>query len=387
MKRASLDKKRRTARRRRELAAKKAQVAARSAQVHRQLVSDLEHNVGIRHLSLHNIAMLTPSQRADFEQVIVRASQRRADAIARQRAERKAEHDKRVRSLLTPSPRVNKNTIYMASRQLTDESVIQSMPAKQARLARNANNRILAARARVQDAANGRGMNVGKLDAMVASKMLGVGQDDVVQYGPGVEESSLRSAAKGIAAARRRMESGSMSESKYNVYLASMARKAGLSVSGVSGSSERARMMQLAQDGYTEEQARRIFESEKALRKRRRKGSGSLSRGERRRLAVAKKVERYRAPGMSQDQTRALLRALDLIGYRRWYEGLTAAQRDYLHRNTNFVPDVMTAIDSPPRSQRASGADGIASMKVLSQLNGDAAIHAANQMLSLAGLK
>lgn len=387
MKQASSDKKRRAARRRKELVAKKAQIKARSAQVHRQLVSDLEHNVGIRHLSIKNIAMLTPSQRNDLEQVIMRASLEKAERLASARAERKAEHDRRVRSLLTPSTKVNRNTLYVASRQLIDESVIQSMPARQARLARNANNRILAARQRAQDAANGRWLNVSKLDAMVASKMLGIGQDDVVQYGPTVEESSLRSAAKGIAAARRRMESGSMSESMYNIYLASMARKAGFSVSGVSGSSERSRIMQLAQEGYTEEQARRIFESEKALRKRRRKGSGSLSRGERRKLAAAKKVEQYRTPGMSPDQTRALLRALDLIGYRQWYEGLTAAQRDYLHRNTNFVPDVMAAIDSPPRSQRASGADGIASMKVLSQIMGDAAIHAAEQMLSLAGLK
>lgn len=387
MKQASLDKRRRAVRRRKELAVKKAQVKARSAQVHEQLVSDLERNVGVRHLSVKNIAMLTPSQRRDLEQVIVRASLTRAESMAEQRAERKAEHDRRARSLLTPSPRVNKNTLYMAGRRLIDESAMQSMSSKQAKLARAANNRILAARQRVQDAANGRWMNVGKLDAMVASKMLGIGQDDIVQYGPSVEENSLRSAAKGIAAARRRMESGSMSESTYNVYLASMARKAGLSVSGVSGSSERARMMQLAQDGYTEEQARKIFESEKALRKRRRKGSGSLSRGERRKLAIAKKVEQYRVPGMSADQTRALLRALDLLGYRGWYEGLTAAQRDYLHRNTNFVSDVMAAIDSPPKSQRASGADGIASMKVLSQIMGDAAIHAAEQMLSLAGLK
>lgn len=387
MKRSSFNKKRRAARRRKDLAAKKSQVKERSAQVHQQLVSDLERNVGIRHLSVKNIAMLTPSQRSGLEQVIVRASLARAESMASQRAERKAEHDKRVRSLLTPSPRVNKNTLYMASRPLTDESVIQSMPARQARLARNANNRILAARQRKQDAANGRWMNIGELDAMVASKVLGIGQDDVMQYGPGVEESSLRSAAKGIAAARRRMESGSMSESTYNVYLASMARRAGISVSGVSGSSQRSRMMQLAQDGYTEEQARRIFESEKALRKRRRKGSGALSRGERRRLAIAKKVEQYRAPGMSSDQTRALLRALDLLGYRGWYERLSAAQRDYLHRNTNFVSDVMSAIDSPPRSQRASGADGIASMKVLSQIMGDASIHAAEQMLSLAELK
>lgn len=387
MKQSSFDKKRRAARRRKDIAARKSQVKERSAQVHQQLVSDLERHVGIRHLSVKNIAMLTPSQRSDLEQVIVRASLTRAESMTAQRAERKAEHDKRVRSLLSPSPHVNKNTMYMASRQLTDESVIQSMPARQARLARNANNRILAARQRIRDAANGRWVNVGKLDAMVASKVLGIGQDDVVQYGPSVEESSLRSAAKGIAAARRRMESGSMSESTYAIYLASMARKAGLSVSGVSGSSERARMMQLAQDGYTEEQARRIFESEKALRKRRRKGSRSLSRGERRRLAIAKKVEQYRAPGMSSDQTRALLRALDLIGYRQWYENLTSAQRDYLHRNTNFVSDVMAAIDSPPKSRRASGADGIASMKVLSQIMGDAAIHAAEQMLSLAGLK
>lgn len=387
MKQASFDKKRRAARRRKELAAKQAQVKARSAQVHRQLVSNLERNAGIRHLSVKNIAMLTPSQRSDLEQVIVRASLQKAQRLALVRAERKAEHDSRVRALLTPSPKVNRNTVYMAGRQLVDESVIQSMPAKQAKLARAANERILAARQRVQDAANGRWMNVNKLDSMVASKMLGIDQDDVVQYGPSVEESSLRSAAKGIAAARRRMESGSMSESTYNVYLASVARKAGISVSGVSGSSERARMMQLAQDGYSEEQARKIFESEKALRKRRRKGSGALSRGERRKLAIAKKVEQYRAQGMSSDQTRALLRALDLIGYRGWYEKLTAAQRDYLHRNTNFVSDVMAAIDSPPRSQRASGADGIASMKVLSQIMGDAAIHAAEQMLSLAGLK
>lgn len=387
MKQASLDKKRRAARRRKELAAKQAQVKARSAQVHQQLVSDLERNVGIRHLSVRNIAMLTPSQRSDLEQVIVRASLGKADRLASARAERKAEHDARVRSLLTPSPRVNKNTIYMAGRQLVDESTLQSMPAKQARLARAANKRILAARQRVQDAANGRWLNVSKLEASVASKILGVGQDDMVQYGPSVEENSLRSAARGIAAARRRMESGSMSESMYNIYLASAAKKAGLSVSGISGSSERARMMQLAQDGYTEEQARKIFESEKALRKRRRKGSGALSRGERRRLAIAKKVEQYRPAGMSSDQTRALLRALDLIGYRGWYERLTAAQRDYLHRNTNFVSDVMAAIDSPPKSQRASGADGIASMKVLSQIMGDAAIHAAEQMLSLAGLK
>lgn len=387
MSQASLNKKRRAARRRKELSAKQAQVKARSAQVHRQLVDDLESHAGVRHLAVKNIAMLTPSQRSDLEQVIVRASLDKAESLAAQRADRKAEHDKRVRSLLTPSLKVNKNTQYMAGRQLVDESTIQSLPPKQAKLARAANKRILAARARMQDAANGRWVNIGKLDATVASKLLGVGQDDVVQYGPSVEESSLRSAAKGIAAARRRMESGSMSESTYNVYLASMARKAGISVSGVSGSSERARMIQLAQDGYTEEQARKIFESEKALRKRRRKGSGALSRGERRKLAIAKNVERYRAPGMSSDQTRALLRALDLIGYRGWYEKLTAAQRDYLHRNTNFVPDVMAAIDSPPRSQRASGADGIASMKVLSQIMGDAAIHAAEQMLSLAGLK
>lgn len=387
MKQASLDKKRRAARRRKEFTAKKAQVQARSAQVHRQLVSDLEHNVGVRHLSLNNIAMLTPSQRSDLEQVIIRASLGKAERLASVRAERKAEHDRRVRSLLSPSPRVNRNTLYMAGRQLADESTLQSLPPKQAKLARAANNRILAARQRVQDAANGRWLNVSKLDAMVASKILGIDQDDVVQYGPSVEESSLRSAAKGIAAARRRMESGSISESMYNIYLASMARKAGISVSGVSGSSERARMMQLAQDGYTEEQARKIFESEKALRKRRRKGSGALSRGERRRLAIAKKVEQYRPAGMSSDQTRALLRALDLLGYRGWYERLTAAQRDYLHRNTNFVADVMAAIDSPPKSQRASGADGIASMKVLSQIMGDAAIHAAEQMLSLAGLK
>ena len=46
----------------------------------------------------------------------------------------------------------------------------------------------------------------------------------------------------------------------------------------------------------------------------------------------------------------------------------------------------MSAIDSPPKSRRASGADGIASMGVLSQLIGDASIHAAEKMLSLAGL-
>lgn len=386
MRQALFDKKRRAAHRRKELEAKRAQVKARSAQVHQQLVRDLEHDGGVRHLSLNNITMLTPSQRTDLEKVIVNASARRADAMAAQRAERKAEHDRRVRSLLTPSPRVNRNTMYMASRQLTDESVIQSLPPKQARLARNANNRILAARQRVSDAANGRWMNVGTLDAMVMSNMLGVGQDDVVRFGPGAEESSLRSAANGITAARRRMESGSMSESMYNMYLASMARKAGISVRGVGGTSEQARMYQLAQEGYSEEQARRIFQSEKALRKRERKGPRSLSKSERRAMREAKAVERMRAPGMSSEQTRALLRALDLLGYRQWYEHLTAAQRDYLHRNTQFVADVMSAIDSPSKSRRASGADGIASMGVLSQLIGDASIHAAEKMLSLAGL-
>ena len=322
----------------------------------------------------------------DDELIVIRASERRADAMASRRAERKAEYDRRVRAILTPSPRVNRNTRYMASRQLTDESVIRSMPPRQARLARNANNRILAARQRVNDAANGRWMTVNDLDAMVASKILGTGQDDAVAFGPGAEESSLRSAARGIAAARRRVESGSMSESTYNIYLASMARKAGMSVSGVGGASQRARMHQLAQEGYGEEQARRIFRSEKALRKRGRKGPGGLSKSERRAMRDAKTVERMRAPGMSPEQTRALLRALDLLGYRRWYGNLTAAQRDYLHRNTQFVADVMSAIDSPPKSRRASGADGIASMGVLSQLIGDASIHAAEKMLSLAGL-
>lgn len=386
MKQSSSGRKRRAARRRRELEARKAQVRARSAQVHRQLVHDLEHNIDVSHLSLNNIAMLTPSQRADLERAVIRASGRRADAMASRRAERKAEHDRRVRAILTPSPRVNRNTMYMASRQLTDESVIQSMPPRQARLARNANNRILAARQRADDAANGRWMTVNDLDAMVASKILGTGQDDAVAFGPSAEESSLRSAARGIAAARRRMESGSMSESTYNIYLASMARKAGMSVSGVGGASQRARMHQLAQEGYGEEQARRIFRSEKALRKRGRKGPGSLSKSERRAMRDAKAVERMRAPGMSPEQTRALLRALDLLGYRQWYGNLTAAQRDYLHRNTQFVADVMSAIDSPPKSRRASGADGIASMGVLSQLIGDASIHAAEKMLSLAGL-
>lgn len=386
MKQPSSSKKRRAARRRKELEARKAQVKARSAQVHQQLVHDLEHDIGVSHLSLNNITMLTPSQRADLERAVIRASERRAEAMAARRAERKAEYDRRVRSILTPSPRVNRNTMYMASRQLTDESAIQSMPPRQARLARNANNRILAARQRVNDAANGRWMTVDTLDAMVASKILGTGQDDAVAFGPSAEESSLRSAARGITAAKRRMESGSMGESTYNIYLASMARKAGMSVSGVGGASQRARMHQLAQEGYGEEQARRIFQSEKALRKRRRKGPGSLSRSERRAMRDAKAVERMRAPGMSTEQTRALLRALDLLGYRQWYGNLTAAQRDYLHRNTQFVADVMSAIDSPPKSRRASGADGIASMGVLSQLIGDASIHAAEKMLSLAGL-
>lgn len=330
--------------------------------------------------------MLTPSQRADLEQAVIRASERRADAMASRRAERKAEHDRRVRAMLTPPTRVNRNTMYMASRQLTDESVIRSMPPRQARLARNANNRILAARQRVNDVANGWVTTSSALDAMVASKILGSGQDDEVAFGPSVEESSLRSAARGIAVARRRVESGSMGESTYNIYLASMARKAGMSVSGVGGVSQRARMNQLAQDGYGEEQARRIFRSEKALRKRGRKGPGSLSKSERRAMRDAKAVDRMRAPGMSPEQTRALLRALDLLGYRQWYEGLTAAQRDYLHRNTQFVSDVMSAIDSPPKSSRASGADGIASMGVLSQAMGEASIHAAEKMLSLAGL-
>lgn len=386
MKQQPSGRKRRAARRRRESEARKAQVRARSAQVHQQLVHDLEHHADIRHLSLNNITMLTPSQRADLEQAVIRASERRADAMASRRAERKAEHDRRVRAMLTTSPRVNRNTMYMASRQLTDESVIRSMPPRQARLARNANNRILAARKRVDDAANGRLTTIDALDATVASKILGVGQDDAVAFGPSIEESSLRSAARGIAAARRRMESGSMSESTYNIYLASMARKAGMSVSGVGGVSQRARMNQLAQEGYSEEQARRIFRSEKALRKRGRKGPGSLSRSERRAMRDAKAVERMRAPGMSREQTRALLRALDLLGYRQWYGNLTAAQRDYLHRNTQFVSDVMSAIDSPPKARRASGADGIASMGVLSQVMGDASIHAAEKMLSLAGL-
>lgn len=386
MKQQPSGKKRRAARRRRESEARKAQVRARSAQVHQQLVHDLEHHVDVNHLSLRNITMLTPSQRADLEQAVIRASERRADAMASRRAERKAEHDRRVRAMLTPPTRVNRNTMYMASRQLTDESVIRSMPPRQARLARNANNRILAARQRVNDVANGWVTTFGALDAMVASKILGSGQDDEVAFGPSVEESSLRSAARGIAVARRRVESGSMSESTYNIYLASMARKAGMSVSGVGGVSQRARMNQLAQDGYGEEQARRIFRSEKALRKRGRKGPGSLSKSERRAMRDAKAVDRMRAPGMSPEQTRALLRALDLLGYRQWYEGLTAAQRDYLHRNTQFVPDVMSAIDSPPKSSRASGADGIASMGVLSQAMGEASIRAAEKMLSLAGL-
>lgn len=386
MKQQPSGRKRRAARRRRESEARKAQVRARSAQVHRQLVHDLEHNIDVRHLSLSNITMLTPSQRADLERAVIRAAERRADAMASGRAERKAEHDRRVRAMLTTSTRVNRNTMYMASRQLTDESVIQSMPPRQARLARNANNRILAARKRVNDAANGGRMTVDTLDAKVASKILGMGQDDMVVFGPGTEESSLRGAAKRIADARRRMESGSMSESTYNIYLASMARRAGMSVAGVGGVSQRTRIYQLAQDGYSEEQARRIFRSEKALRKRGRKGAGGLSKSERRAMRNAKAVERMRAPGMSADQTRALLRALDLLGYRQWYEGLTAAQRDYLHRHTQFVSDVMSAMDSPPKSRRVSGADGIASMAVLSQIMGDASIHAAEKMLSLAGL-
>lgn len=386
MRQQSSGRKRRAARRRRELEARKAQVRARSTQVHQQLVHDLEHNIDIRHLSLKNVAKLTPPQRADLEQAIIRAAERRADAMASQRAERKAEHDRRVRAMLTTSTRVNRNTRYMASRQLTDESVISSMPPRQARLARNANNRILAARQRVKDAANGGRMTFDTLDAKVASKILGVGQDDEVVFGPGTEESSLRSAARGIAAARRRVESGSMGESTYNIYLASMARRAGMSVAGVGGVSQRERMNQLAQDGYSEEQARRIFRSEKALRKRGRKGAGGLSKSERRAMRDAKSVERMRAPGMSTEQTRALLRALDLLGYRQWYGNLTAAQRDYLHRHTQFVADVMSAIDSPPKSSRASGADGIASMGVLSQIVGDASIQAAEKMLSLAGL-
>lgn len=386
MKKQPSGRKRRAARRRRESEARKAQVGARSAQVHQQLVHDLEHHVDISHLSLRNITMLTPSQRADLEQAVIRASERRADAMASRRAERKAEYDRRVRAMLAPPTRVNRNTMYMASRQLTDESVIRSMPPRQARLARNANNRILAARRRVDDAANGWVTTVDALDAVVASKILGRGQDDEVVFGPSVEESSLRSAARGIDAARRRMESGSLSESMYNIYLASMARKAGMSVSGVGGVSQRERMGQLAQDGYGEEQARRMFRSEKALRKRGRKGPGSLSRSERRAMRDAKAVERMRAPGMSTEQTRALLRALDLLGYRQWYGNLTAAQRDYLHRNTQFVTDVMSAIDSPPRSSRASGADGIASMGVLSQHIGEASIRAAEKMLSIAGL-
>lgn len=386
MKQQPSGKKRRAARRRRESEARKAQVRARSAQVHRQLVHDLEHHGDVSHLSLNNITMLTPSQRADLEQAVIRASERRADAMAARRAERKAEHDRRVRAMLTTPTKVNRNTMYMASRQLTDESVIQSMPPRQARLARNANNRILAARRRVDDAANGRLTNLDALDPKVASKILGWRQDDEVVFGPSVEESSLRGAARGIDAARRRMESGSLSESMYNIYLASMARRAGMSVAGVGGVSQRERMNQLAQDGYGEEQARRIFRSEKALRKRGRKGPGSLSRSERRAMRDAKAVERMRAPGMSAEQTRALLRALDLLGYRQWYEGLTAAQRDYLHRNTQFVTDVMSAIDSPPKSSRASGADGIASMAVLSQHIGEASIRAAEKMLSIAGL-
>lgn len=386
MKQPSSGRKRRAARRRRELEARKAQVRARSAQVHQQLVHDLEHNIDVSHLSLDNITKLTPPQRADLERAIIRAAGRRADAMASQRAERKAEHDKRVRAMLTTSTRVNRNTMYMASRQLTDESVISSMPPRQARLARNANNRILAARQRVKDAANGGRMTIDTLDAKVASKILGVGQDDMAVFGPGSEESSLRRAAKGIADAKRRMESGSMSESSYNIYLASMARRAGMSVAGVGGVSQRERIYQLAQDGYSEEQARRIFRSEKALRKRGRKGAGGLSKSERRAMRDAKSVERMRAPGMSTEQTRALLRALDLLGYRQWYGNLTAAQRDYLHRHTQFVTDVMSAIDSPPKSSRASGADGIASMGVLSQIVGDASIQAAEKMLSLAGL-
>lgn len=386
MKKQPSGRKRRAARRRRESEARKAQVRARSAQVHQQLVHDLEHHADINHLSLRNVTMLTPSQRADLEQAVIRASERRADAMASRRAERKAEHDRRVRAMLTPPTRVNRNTMYMASRQPTDESVIRSMPPRQARLARNANNRILAARKRVDDVANGRLTNLDALDPKVAAKILGWRQDDEVVFGPSVEESSLRSVARGFAAARRRMESGSLSESMYNIYLASMARNAGMSVSGVGGVSQRGRMNELAQDGYGEEQARRVFRSEKALRKRGRKGPGSLSRSERRAMRDAKAVERMRAPGMSPEQTRALLRALDLLGYRQWYGNLTAAQRDYLHRNTQFVTDVMSAIDSPPKSSRASGADGIASMAVLSRNIGEASIRAAEKMLSIAGL-
>ena len=301
------------------------QVAARSAQAKANRARQLKQGDLSGSIHMYTLSSMSASELDTVLQSLEREANLRAQS---------AEH--RFSTLPSlyieehkPPHSVSHNARYLASRPLVADQDIASMPAKQARLARRRNRKILDARMKVASVDSGQWI-MGANPATALPQGRGVGEmtprartlkDDLTQ---------AKALARGLNIVRQKLAAGSTALGKVVQQIKDFAISLGHRVVG----------------GVTRQAV--TPGPDRKPSKRQRKHMRKLD----------KAVSTYGVPGMTHNQYQALMRAFELLGgpdLVAWWQHLTPQERAYLYRDTNMVQDFFRAIDSPRRGRLQNG--------------------------------
>lgn len=303
---------------RKQVAARSAQAQANRAQHMRQ--GNLSHTLHVSTLSSMTAGELNTVLQSLEQEAVMRqqsAEQRRSELASQYIEARRPPHS------------ISRDTRYLASRPLTSDNDIASMPPKQARLARRRNRKILDAKAKVASVDSGQWVSAAPL-ADIYNQGRGVGELTPRARAINDDIAASKSLAKGLRIVRQKLASGATSLETALRQVRDFAKSLGHRIVGERPARQTA-----------PEQVRK---PSKRQRKRTRK--------------LDKAVSDYGVPGMTHNQYQALMRAFELLGGSdlvAWWQHLTPQEREYLYRDTNMTNDFFRAIDSPNRGRLQDG--------------------------------
>lgn len=301
------------------------QVAARSAQAKANRARQLKQGNLTGSLRMQSLSSLTASELNTVFQSLEREAVQRAQSAERRFSDLPSQYIEAHR----PPHSISHNVQYLASRPLVADHDIASMPAKQARLARRRNRKILDARMKVASVDSGQWMAVGDLAAALPQGR-GVGQmtpraraikDDITQ---------AKALVKGVRIMRQQLSSGATT-------LATAIRRA---------------------KDVAVSLGHRVVDATPARPASPDRDRKPSRRQRKRARTLAKAVSDYGVAGMTTNQYQALMRAFELLGgpdLVAWWQHLTPQEREYLYRDTNMTNDFFRAIDSPRRGRLQDG--------------------------------
>ena len=301
------------------------QVAARSAQAKVNRVQRMTQGILDSSLHLSSLSSLNASELDTVLEALEQEAVQRQQSAERQLTQLPSQHIEAHR----PPHSISQNTRYLASRQLTSDNDIASMPPKQARLARRRNKRILDAKAKVASVDWGQWV-VTPTKTTSYPQGRGVGEPTPRVRALHDEIRAAQHFTKGLRIVRQRLTSGVTDLLTATRQVKDFAKSLGHRIIGEQSSQSVSR--------------ERVRKPSKRQRKRARQ--------------LDKAMSDYSVPGMTRNQYQALMRAFELLGgpdLVAWWQHLAPQEREYLYRDTNMANDFFRAIDSPSRGRLQDG--------------------------------